>query len=50
VSLYRDPNGEGIFGEMNVNSKANMAALSGPDDVDQLKKKIISLECTIKKL
>jgi len=50
VSLYRDPKGEGIFGDKSMNNKPSMAALSGPNDVEELKKKIISLESTIKRL
>ena len=50
VSLYQDPKGEGIFGAMSSSNGAKMAVLSCPDDVEELKKKIICLESTIKKL
>ena len=50
VSLYRDPKGEGVFGAMSSSNGAKMAILSRPDDVEEMKKKILSLESTIKKL
>jgi len=49
VSLYRDPKGEKIFGSMITNSKLNVVALSGQNEVEQLKKRIVSLESTIKR-
>lgn len=49
VSLYRNPKGEGLFGPQSTSIGTN-AILSGPEEVQELKKKIVGLEDTIKKL
>lgn len=49
VSLYRNPTGEGLFGPHTATS-VNVAAMSGPESVEDLKKRIVALEKTIKEL
>ena len=50
ISLYRNPNGEGLFGPQSTSHGVNAVVMSGSENVEELKKKIIALEKTIKKL
>ena len=52
VSLYRDPDGEGILGPLtanNANTVVNIT-LNGPEEVEELKRRIAVMEKTMKTL
>lgn len=52
VSLYRNPTGEGIFGVQDTTHAVNTVALLtqvGPEEVMEMRQKIIMLEETVKK-
>ena len=53
VSLYRDPDGEGIFHQQTVTNAVNNTlhvSQHRPEEVEELKTKVMALERTIKLL
>lgn len=52
-SLYRDPDGEGIFRQHSVITAVNTAvhtSLNTPEDIEELRRKVTAMEKTIRKL